>query len=798
VRPRPAFISQSLPPQTPASGLLGGSMVNGTGRVNGVPPPPPGYSLPPPPPPRSLPPRVPGGAYVLSKRSVQSWTLAVLLGLALPVAVWLLVPETLAPRGIVVDGSVADWVRLNVPKYQERVDPGPPDSTLTGYAYTLQEENVYFSATVEGRAFGDDAGYNGAYFFLDVDGNPDTGYRLPGLGADRVARAAGTEGAVVSVALLQWSGTDQDDWQNWRPTRAHAEAAVSGGFIEVGIEMAGFNLDDNFRARVVLTDFEGGIAMSSVAFGRNFGALQVEQRGLTGVVNGRAAALLEVVLTAHGAPASLTGIDFVTTPLGLPVLSPLLPSGLATGASLTLAVAVDASAYPAGTLVTLGVSDVLGDRPVTLGGTEARAYVGAVPAGKRADGVFDDWGAPLQTLHDDRGDTPESSADLWEWSSHAEAAEILFYVQVGGTLLEGKAVLDWPRKGQGNAQTPAPVIVERGNTGRDFVRVYVDRDPGQPNGAGFAGINADFYIEVSGKWGRVEDTSIHTWFSGQWVRSASGAFFADQGQGEGAFPLLAPLPSDALVVIEMTPWAGPRDLTDVEGQSTRGERPPVPEATVPPAWPAVWTSVASDPNDGLADPTVDILSVEVADVVGGYIYFRFVVAGTTPVLTDNTWWFYIDDLGGGGNDYLVVERSTDVCTYLWDTGPGDWGQGAGCDLTATLTDADIGSAVRTVSTCYTGPDRGCVDFALERSDYPLVYPWTVWLTLAADVTEDLNLSGDTNRDPASAPGGCNVAAFDDCTSGVFIPEFPLLAAMAVSALVLLGVRRVPRRGRRAA
>ena len=794
-RPRPAFVSQSLPPQISVSGFLGGPMVNGNGRVNGLPPPPAGYGLPPPPPPVLR--IVPGGAYVLPKRSVQSWTLAILLGFALPVAIWLLVPETVAPRGIVVDGSAADWVRLNVPIYQDRVNSRSPDTTLVRYGHTVQGDHFYFSANVEGEMFGDDVGYDGAYVFLDSDGDPDTGYRLPGLGAERLVRAVGTEGLVESVSLLRWAEGDRDDWRNWRPARAESMAAVGGGFLEMGVEMDGLDLNDNFRTRVVLTDFDGSVAMSSIAFGKDFGALQVEQRGLTGAVTGPGAALLEVVLTAHGAPASLTGINFVSTPLGLPVLPPSLPTSLGAGVSVTLAVAVDVAAHPTGTLITLGVSSVQGNRPVTLGGAGARAYVGAVPSEKRADGVFDDWGAPLQTLHDDHGDAPGPSVDLWEWSSHTEAAEFLFYVQVGGTLLEGSAVLDRPRKGQGIRQTINPVIVEPEDPGRDFVRVYVDRDPGSPNGTGFAGINADTYIEVSGKWGRVEDTSIYTWSSGQWVPSGLGTFFADRGQGEGAFPLSSPLPSDALIVMEMTPWAGPGDLTDESGESTRGEGLPVPAATVPPSWPASFTLLLTDPADGQADPTLDLLEVRASNFwPDGYLYIRFVVDGSSPVLTDNTWWLYFDNgfpdsVPDGNNDWLVEERSGDLCSYIWDTSGSDWSVGGGCDVTDSVTDADVGSAVRAVANCYAG--MGCIDFAIEKSDYAALGQ-RPQVTLASDATEDLNLLGDGNRNPLSAPGGCDVAAFDDCTGSIAVPEFPVLVAIGLSTLVFPWVRR--RRARR--
>ena len=772
------------------NGLVGGPLTNGTGRVNGftngLPPPPP-----PPPPPQDrrplLPPSNLDGVYVVSRRRLQTAFLGILLLLAAPIAAWLLIPETYVPRGIVTDGSSADWARLGVPMYQDRVDTGSPSTTLTGYGHVILEDRLYFAATVDpaGTFFGDDAGYDGAFVFIDSDGDEATGYRLPGLGADHLARAIGTGGLVESVHLLRWSGTDVDDWRNWRRATAEAEAAVSGNFLELGVQMPDFTLAAGFRARVILSDFDGGVAMSSIAFGGDFGALRVEQRTLASVVSGPAAPLLEVRLRAFGEVASISGLDFTATPGALQVLPPDLPTSLRAGDSSTVVVAVNTASQPPGQLLTLGVQGVRGDRPVTLDGGEARAYAVAAPAGKTADGVFEDWSVPAEMLSDPSGDIPDASADLTRWSSHAAGADFQFFVEVRGDLLAGKGVLDAPRKSSGTQQTQQ-VVVGGEVTGKDFVRVYVDRDPGMATGLGIDGMHADYLLEVSGKWGRVLGGTAFAWAGGGWTVLDDVAFFLDGGRGEGGAALPSPLPPEALVLIETTPWGGPRDLTGET--TTRGDSPPAPAATVPPSWPASWTFKTADADEGIGDTTTELLELDAINFFpSGYIYVRLQVEGTSPVLTNNTWWLYLDNaVGDGNNDWLVEEQSGALCSYQWDTTNNDWGVAGGCDVTDTLTDVDIGGAVRVVSGC--NGSRGCIDFALEKSDYPGLGQ-RPFVTGAADAMEDLNLEGDVNRNPVSGGGGCSVAAFDDCTGSVEIPEFGLLPMALFLPAVLLFARR---------
>ena len=222
---------------------------------------------------------------------------------------------------------------------------------------------------------------------------------------------------------------------------------------------------------------------------------------------------------------------------------------------------------------------------------------------------------------------------------------------------------------------------------------------------------------------------------------------------------------------------------------------PGPAATTPPAWPPQWNLLVTDPDTGMSSKVVDVVEVRTyGSGFDAYVYVR-IVTGTRAIretgglqLAGHSWWVYLD-FGDGNNDWIVEERPIGVCSHIWDGANADWGVGAGCDVFDTLTDADVGSAVRVVP-CYSGVD--CVDFAVEKSDYPGL-DWELILTAAADRAEDLDLAGDRSRNPRSASPGCDPVYFDDCTPpariSLQIPEFPSLLAIVAGVPAVLAVMR---------
>jgi hypothetical protein len=734
---------------------------------------------------------------VVTRRDVRNaYVLLAVVIIAVPAVLFFLGPGPQAPR-LTVDGDLADWEALGIPLYADRVDGASTATSLARYGMDVRSGHVSLAVEGPGTLFTDPDRLDGLYAFMDVDGDGSTGYLWGDLGADRMLRVTAGSGFLEGYNVYEWGGSDRGDWNGWQAVPADIIAALSGSALEVQATTDAYDLAADYRISLAIDDFDGTVVSSSIAFGPAFGAILVEQSALTPSVSGAAAEILELRLTAYGGPVTVDRFYFdVREPPGLAVTPPALPITVAPGAPVTVRASVDASSLAPGTAVKLAVTGVGADRPVSLRGDGAWAYAAAVPAGKRVDGLFADW-SPAAIQADDPGETGASS-DIVGWSSHADTADFFFYLRTAGTSLQGAVVPERVARavgGGGGSQGASQVIAVPRKSGEDIVRVFIDEDPAVEAGVWVGGIFADYMIEAAGKGGRVLRTQAFSWGgpAGWQPLGGSPSFLVRNREGEGHYTLPVALPAAASVVIETTPWVGANDVTaPATTRGTRGDWKPRPTASTPPSWPSTWYFRASDPDEGLADTTIEILEVRANWDWGPYFYMRFVVEGSSPVLTDNSWWFYLDwSFGGGSNDWLVEETSSTVCSYEWDTTNSDWGTGGGgCDVTDSLTDSDVGSAVRTVSSCQ--GSNGCVDFALEVSDYP-GFATRPYVTLAADPTEDLDLLGNTTRNPRDqGGGGCDAnTGFAECVEPVEIPEFgtPLLAAAPLALLALRGRRR---------
>src|SRR3989475_12277952 len=64
--------------------------------------------------------------------------------------------------------------------------------------------------------------------FVDIDGSATTGYRVDGLGADRMIDISGYGGAVLSATLWEFdSNRNSRDWNGW--IKGTSTAAAAGG-----------------------------------------------------------------------------------------------------------------------------------------------------------------------------------------------------------------------------------------------------------------------------------------------------------------------------------------------------------------------------------------------------------------------------------------------------------------------------------------------------------------------------------------------------------------------------------------
>jgi parallel beta-helix repeat protein len=191
-------------------------------------------------------------------------------------------------------------------------------------------------------------------------------------------------------------------------------------------------------------------------------------------------------------------------------------------------------------------------------------------------------------------------------------------------------------------------------------------------------------------------------------------------------------------------------------------------------WSYNWISLG---NDSIGDGTLGDATLNITEIKGAYnsdyLFIRLVLEGALPKLTDNSWWVYLDLTADGDNDWLVEERpdaSGGVFSYQWNAANGNWT----LNFTSTVSDMDNDGTVRNI----TVGGSGFVDFAIKQSDYPDLDINTFRITAATDELDDLNLSGDTNRNPTdtSDPSCSDVVEFDDSAGPFsFINDPPIIS-----------------------
>ena len=697
-----------------------------------------------------------------------------------------------AGTGITVDASFGDWSAQGVVPFRAVHAASQPSLSLSAFAVHRVASHLYLWVEAEGRLLSDPTGLDTVYAFLDADGNPDTGYRILGLGADFRVGVIGGNSTVESSVLHDFEGADAEDWTGWM-SLGPVGSAVAGRSLEIDVPLGPVGaLSPDYLVAFLVEGNDGDWSASAVAVGDSPAAIRASlSRETTVVTVGTQFASLALSL-AGGTEARVDDVLLdVLGPAGVQVQGlPLLLTSGSPAASLDLVVTSTTGAQP-GDVVTVRVASVAATAPVTVEAGVAAAYLISPSTAKRVDGLFADW---ANDTAPSGGATPSNpDVDLEGQGASDEGGAFFVYAEVLGEALRGGRVpqVDQrtaPSTGQsGPAQSAGPPARR---TAEDRLLVLVDVDPGGGTGARYDGIEPDWRVEVRGRGGKATASRAYSWGAGGWGEQAVPVAVAAFGS-EVELRLGVPVGPDALVVIDLRDWQGAVDATMAFGTrgGTRGGTTPQPTASDPPSWPTSWNSLATDPDEGVSDTTLEILEVRAGESTE-YLYFRLIVEGSPPVLTDNTWWVYLDLTADGDNDWVIEERpvgSGEVCSFAW--GGSSWGTGSpGCDISESIGDSDVGSSVRVVGSC--SGSNGCVDFALEKSDYSGLGA-TPKVTAADDATEDLSLEGNTNRNPTDTGGGaCDDVNFDDCTAPLSVPEFTdLLVALAPALLVPLFLRR---------
>jgi tetratricopeptide (TPR) repeat protein len=470
-------------------------------------------------------------------------------------------------KSIQIDGSFGDWQPIGT--YHDATVSGNPDTNLVSYALKVEGQSLFFMARVEGTLFGDTQGADSFYIFFDVDADNSTGYSCGALGAEYMVMVDGFNSSVSRASLQAFNGQDRSDWNKWSNVGA-AQVAVSGDRIEGEIQTDVMSLmnPEKVLARFVVDDQEGGASQSAVAIGFNYGFLKVTQRGLTQMLSTGPADFLELTFEVIGPELALDAGDIVIDHTPGTQINGI--AGLMTvseGNRRVITLTLDASVIATGEVVRASLTSVTAERPVTIVGSGARAYVLSPPAGKRVDGLFADWPSP----HSDSIAPPvvNPEVDIEAYDANASGETAFFYFRTVADSFKGsltpkheQRVFSSPGTG-GGGSSPLPRL-----TGESIARVFIESNSSIQDGFPIGGILADYMIEAKGQFGVIDSISAFQW-QGRWVIFSGTpkiAIMADQVELSASIAGLDL--SNASYVIQTGNWRNIGDQTATSG--TRG------------------------------------------------------------------------------------------------------------------------------------------------------------------------------------------------------------------------------------
>src|SRR3989454_67529 len=355
--------------------------------------------------------------------------------------------------------------------------------------------------------------------FVDIDGSSATGYRIDGLGADRMLEVSGHNRTVLSSTLWEFdSNRNRQDWNGWIKGTA-TPAASSGSRIETEAQwLAGVSPSIPIIATVHTVSWDEQTDAGAFPVSPGLGTLSaVADPQTPDVIAGNGVALLRLMLTAHGQPVALDSVHVEiagTAPAnassllqltdGTNVLAQVAPTSrdvtfsfapiqLAVGSSTNLTVLGDFAStsrdtfglrLPAVHPFGLGTSVVsLRENP----GARLLGYLGSVPSTPRVDGAFDEWKALSSDTTNDVGPRSNPDIDIGQYGAQRNGTATFLYTDVTGRLFHGTPVPEHPQPVPAQSQGPA-------DTDRDGVPDAVDPFPFDFNNDGIpdAQTNGDY------------------------------------------------------------------------------------------------------------------------------------------------------------------------------------------------------------------------------------------------------------------------------------------------------------------
>src|SRR2546426_7577535 len=477
--------------------------------------------------------RTPGFRHLGSRGIMHAagWKLYVIPLVVAGLLLWPLfsVPEHGPAYPIRIDGQFSDWASVAT-EAMARGSGLNPNTDVVRFGVVDNLGPFAFYVEVAGTALqggGPSPGVmDSVRIFVDIDGSATTGYRVDGLGADRMLDVSGYGGAVLSATLWEFdSNRDSRDWNGWIKGPSTA-AAASGPRIEAEAEWLAYT-SGPVIATVHTTSWDRQTDAGDFPVSPTAGTLFVTEDSLVpDILAGSGLPLLQLTLTAHGQPVSLGSIhvQIVGTAAPTDALALRLMDG-GTALALQGPTARDITfSFPA---IQIGVGEtkvltVVGDftaitgetfglrlpflHPFGIGagvvglgetpGTRTVGYLGIVPSGPRVDGGFDEWTALSADGTGDVSPRPNPSIDLSRYGAQRGGASTYFYTDVTGRILGGTSAPEEPRPTPPASQPPA-------DTDRDTVPDISDPMPLDFNNDGTpdAQTNGDYDGDVITDYG---------------------------------------------------------------------------------------------------------------------------------------------------------------------------------------------------------------------------------------------------------------------------------------------------------
>ncbi len=478
--------------------------------------------------------------------------------------------------GIVVDGNVDDWTGIS--GYNQTQDVPEDSVNITSYKMLLKDNILSLIIEMKGQLFLDTIRQDSVYTFIDSDGIKLTGYNLGNFGADFLVELSGFNGSISIRKLYTFVDANpggSGNWSAWRPFGA-VNAAHSGRVIEFQLEDTRLSNNDvifnenQFEVMIVSDNNRGITGRSAVRMTEQYGALIVQQRATNTLIESSGSeSFLTVEFEAIGSTVHVNRIDFTRSPTAL-LVNPPADFDVVPGNPVIHPIIVDSRTAQSGEILTMEVSRVDADRPVSFHGEPGRAYVDEIPTDKVVDGIFVDWQPSELRMDTDSGSVYPMSLDIVNYGTNKSSTEAFFYVDVKNAIMTGSKIVhvrEFSTGAPAPPSTPMPPGLLRGN---DFMRVYIDSDSTDNQGLPVHGLlGADYLIEVTGIHGKIKQRILYTWIGSSWQQSGLVKAENDLKRMEISMDLIGITVNQMQVVFESSSWKKTIDDTIVSSVRSR-------------------------------------------------------------------------------------------------------------------------------------------------------------------------------------------------------------------------------------